>query len=372
LATYRTDCRFYNGYKPCKHKRLCEGCDLFEARGPHIGVISLEALGAVLRSTCLLPAIRRQFPNAVVTWITYPNAVDLLRNHPEIDQIIPFQDRNIPALNHLRFDRLFCVDKSLQAGGLSKSLNADIKLGFSIDDHGSIVPWNHEADYMYRLGLDDQLKFFTNQKPETQLTTESLGLEWKRDEYRLFLTDEEHHRSAQIRKDARTNSKGIIGFNTGCSKLYPYKKFTVERSIEVVRAWRQNFPEWTVFLLGGLEDRERQHQMKQAFSSDSKVVNTPTDEGMRSGAVWIDACDLIFSGDSLGMHIAIARSKPVIAWFGLSCEQEIDLYDRGIKLKSEVSCSPCWKRSCQNEPKCYDQVKVATVIEATKALIDKL
>jgi heptosyltransferase-2 len=78
----------------------------------------------------------------------------------------------------------------------------------------------------------------------------------------------------------------------------------------------------------------------------------------------IDACDLIVTGDSFGLHMAIARRKFVIAWFGPSCDHEIDLYDRGVSLRAEVACSPCWKRHCAKTEMCYDRVSPERIEEA--------
>ena len=161
----------------------------------------------------------------------------------------------------------------------------------------------------------------------------------------------------------------IIGFNTGCSVLYPYKKFTVERSIELINMWRKIFPATTITLLGGPEDSERQDKIKTAFSTDKYVVNTPTKNGLREGILWMDTSDLVFSGCSLGLNIAIGLKKPIIAWFGVSCPQEIDLYDRGIKILADVDCSPCWKKTCDKEPKCFDMVSLEKIKEATKKLL---
>ena len=166
-----------------------------------------------------------------------------------------------------------------------------------------------------------------------------------------------------------TPPKGFIGFNTGCSKLYPLKKLALESSISLIKKWRELYPEYIILLLGGKEDALRQNEMKKVFSEDSFVVNTPCDEGLRSGILWLDISDLIFSGDSLGMHIAIALEKKVIAWFGLSCSQEIDLYDKGYKIKSDVTCGPCWKKKCNYKTKCNTQISLSTVLSATSNLL---
>ena len=200
-----------------------------------------------------------------------------------------------------------------------------------------------------------------------------MGVSWDRDEYVLALSADElniidEHRATILRK----GGKGIIGYNTGCSLLYPYKKFTVEKSIELIQQWRENFPDYAIGLLGGREDTERQRAMKAAFSHDDLVIDTPTSGGLRSGVLWMATSDVVFTGCSLGLHIGIALKKMMIAWFGVSCSQEIDLYDRGHKLVSEVSCTPCWKKGCSNQPKCYDKVDLSSIMSATQKLVTEL
>ena len=377
---YRFDCKYFTGYKPCGWKRPCDGCSHYEPVTKRIAVVSLEALGAVLRSTCLLPAIKREWPGCHITWITYPNAKALLDNNQMIDRLLVVDVTTQAVLEHLKFDVLLAVDKSIEAGALAERIQATEKRGFGLDANGVIRPLNPEANYQYDVGLSDELKFFINQKAETQQITESMALKWQRDPYILDLRD---HEMAEVsarrtellqRKGFDGSAQGtpwraIIGYNTGCSLLYPYKKFTVERSIEVIRMWRQAFPDCAVALLGGREDTDRQGAMKEAFANDEGVINTPTSGGLRSGMLWMGATDLVLSGCSLGMHIAVALKKPVIAWFGVSCSQEVDLYDRGAKIQAAVGCSPCWKKACSNEPKCFNEVSVESIRLATADIL---
>jgi heptosyltransferase-2 len=366
-VNYKFDCRLFNGYKPCKHKRACDGCPHYDPVGERVAILHTEALGAVLRSTCLLEPIKKKYPKAHITWITFASAKALLDQNPYIDRILTVDGpQGAGVFDVLEFDILYSVDKSITAGALAEKIKAKQKFGFGLTPQGVIRPLTEHARYQYDLGLDDHLKFRVNQKPETQQTTESMGLEWTRDQYVLELTPKEKAEAQRRRELVVQGRKGVIGYNTGCSLLYPFKKFTVEHSIEIIKQWRQTFPDFVVALMGGREDTERHKEMKAAFASDPFVVDTPTTEGLRSGVLWMDTADIVLSGCSLGMHIAIARKKHVIAWFGVSCLQEVDLYDRGTRIQSEVTCSPCWRQHCENEPKCFNSVPASKIMEATR------
>ena len=77
--------------------------------------------------------------------------------------------------------------------------------------------------------------------------------------------------------------------------------------------------------------------------------------------------DLIITGDSFGMHVAIALKKYVIVWFGVSCPQEIDLLDRGVKLIPEgLECAPCWKKECPYGLECIQMIDLERIVEEVK------
>ncbi len=367
---YNDDCRLFNGYKPCRHKRSCVDCPFYEPVAQEILLISLEAMGAVLRSTCLLPAIKRRYPKSRITWLTKKASKGLLDHNPLIDRIWVLNETSVPLLMSHEFAVVYAVDKSIEAGALVHIAQAPEKYGFGIDERGNIKPLTEHAHYQYAVGLDDELKFFRNQKSETQMITESMALEWQRDPYILELTEEEKRQIEGFRTQWQERpGQPVFGYNTGCSTLYPYKKFTVPRSIEMIRLLRGRFPDMKIVLLGGPEDTQRHVEMKRAFADDSFVIDSPTTGGVRMGIVAMAATDVVLSGCSLGLHMAIALQKPSICWFGVSCSQEIDLYDRGVKLLAKVHCSPCWKKSCDNTPKCYDMVAPEEVAQALAQLI---
>ena len=93
------------------------------------------------------------------------------------------------------------------------------------------------------------------------------------------------------------------------------------------------------------------------------MISTPTTEGVRRGICYENVCDVVVTGDSFGMHVAVGLKKQVIVWFGVSCPQEIDLFDRGIKLIPEgLECSPCWKKSCPYNLECIQLIDLDRIV----------
>lgn len=260
----------------------------------------------------------------------------------------------------MKFDYVMNVDKSQQSCALLNSTNAQRKLGFGLNENGKIIPVNEGANYNYKLGMDDHFKFKINQRTGQDYLAETLELDFKRDEYILELTQDEKDFIEKYKKKVGIGKKDkVIGFNTGCSELYPNKKMTVEQHIYLIRKLLKK--KYKIILLGGPEDTTRNKEIYSHFNG--KIINSPTTEGLRRGICYESIPDIIVTGDSLGMHIAIGLKKYVIVWFGVSCWTEIDLYERGVKLfQEDLFCSPCWKKQCPYNLECIKMIDLDRII----------
>lgn len=364
-----SDCRFFTGYKPCAKKRLCSGCRDYSSKGVRILLINLDAMGDVVRTTALLPALKRKYPESFITWLTLKNAAPILENNQLVDEVLIHGLDAALELEFRQFEVVLNVDKSKRSAALALRTKAGKRYGFGIDFDGGIVPLTPEAEYQYLTGLDDDLKFFGNKKNEQEMLAETMAVEFRRDPYILNLSEGEKAFVAETRTALGLDNAGVVvGLNTGCSPLYPYKKLPVEFQARLADAIAEKFQDVQVILLGGPEDVDRNRQIASLCKKD--VVETPCCEGLRRGIQYMDLADVVLSGDSLGMHIAIGLKKWVVAWFGLTCDQEIDLFNRGAKVLSKVDCRPCWRKSCDRQIKCFEAVDMDELLSAAGKMIE--
>lgn len=357
------NCKNFTGYKPCFPDHNCweNGCKNNIPIGKKILIINLDAMGDILMTTAQLPAIKRKYPESTIYWITLKISAPLLANNQFIDHVYPFDAESILILNQIEFDIVMNVDKSQRSCALLNSVKAETKLGFGLDKNGKIIPVNEGAYYNYNLGMDDHLKFKVNQRTGQDYLAETFELEYKRDEYVFNFNEEELRFIENYKKEKRLNSADkIIGFNTGCSNLYPNKKMSVGQHIYLINKLLSK-RKYKIMLLGGPEDTERNKEIANYFKG--RIINTPTDQGVRRGACYESIPQVIITGDSFGMHLAIALKKFVIAWFGVSCWTEIDLYDRGEKIyQPDLFCSPCWKKECPYDLECIKNLDLQKIL----------
>ena len=362
---WKTDCRFFEGERPCVHKRECPGCDLYSPMGRRVLVLKLAALGDVLRTTPILAALRDATPSHV-TWVVGAEAVPLLAGHPLIDRLLVPGWETSARLGVERFDVVLSLDKDPYSTSLASRVAAGERRGFGRDEHGSLVPLHPDAKYAYDLGLSDRLKFFENQRTYQDITFEVCGLRWRAQEYDVPAVSARRDAGRAVLARLGLGERGgpLVGLNTGAGGVFANKAWTIEGYGELAR--RLAADGCRVVLLGGPDEIERNARiasLAKGAAVDAGAHALPDFAGIVAG------CDVVVTGDTLGMHLAIAAKVPVVVLFGSTCPQEIELYGRGEKIVTTIECHPCYRRTCDIHPSCQELIPVEQVHGAVQRVL---
>lgn len=362
----KSDCVYFQGDKPCKFKRLCEACPHYETFPNRILVIKGRAQGDVLRTTALLPGLKRKFPQSHISWLVDEESKDLLVNNPYVDRIICFQGEDILPFLVKKFDVLISLDKESPSISLATGIISPQKFGFGMNEYGNLTTFNKASEYAYRLGLDDDLKFYQNKKTYQEIIYEIAEIRYKNDEYVFRLREEDKKKAKEFfKKNKISKNRLAVGLNTGAGTKFETKQWPKERYLKLIDDLRTHLKA-NIFLLGGLREKKFNRSLEK--KSQHRVYNTGSDNSLREFAGLISMMDLVVSSDTLGMHLAIGLGKEVIVLFGPTCPQEIELYNRGTKLFAGVTCSPCYKQSCL-DMKCMKEITAEQVFEEIKKLV---
>ncbi|MBU4590009.1 MAG: glycosyltransferase family 9 protein [Candidatus Omnitrophica bacterium] len=329
-------------------------------------IIKLASAGDVLRSTTLLSELRKNYPGAHVTWLVEMPGSELLEGNSNIDRILIFSPEIAGSLKAEQFDIVISLDKANEAASLAAAIRAKEKYGFGLDKNGKLCPLSKEAEYSYLLGLDDELKFFKNKKTYQELIFETVGLDYKGNPYELVL-DKKHidFAGSFFKKNNLNGGDVVIGINTGTGSVFANKNLKKERIVELIRLLDKEV-DAKIVLLGGPLEKEINEYIEKALNH--RVINSGCENTLKDFAALINNCSLIITADTLALHIAIALERPVVALFGPTCHQEIDLYNRGHKMVTEAGCAPCYKNSCDKKPSCMDMIQLDSIVEKAKDL----
>ncbi|HNW91897.1 MAG TPA: glycosyltransferase family 9 protein [bacterium] len=356
---YRYDCRWYRGDKSCAAGGNCAGCAEYRKIERRILIIKWGARGDNLRTTPILRALRAEWPDAQISWLTAPESLPLLQHNSLLDRVYAFDALGVAALLPQSFDLLLSLDKEPGALGMAMNVRATDKRGFAMTESGSLTVFNPASAYALRLGVDDELKFRGNRKSYPEIIFEMAEFPYRGEEFVVELSDTERAR-AHGRLQAWFGDGPVVGLNTGCGRVYAAKSWSQENFItlarELIRRGRH------VLLLGGTDERARNEAISEV--TDGRAVIAATQDNLRDLIGYIDGCAAVVTGDTLALHIAVARHVPVVALIGPTSAAELDLFGYGEKIVAARDCAPCYRAACPQPVSCMQELPPDRVLAA--------
>jgi len=355
------DCRFFAGDRPCIwHKQtgvLCR-CDHYEPIDEQILIVKLDAMGDVLRSTALLPPIREVHPRAAITWITRKESVPLLKGNPYLADVLELGPEALAHLEARTFTRIINLDASKISAALATVARGSRKDGFVLDPSGYVQPTNDSARSWLESGLFDDLKRAGLDTYQDRMA-DILGLRGRPHRYVFELTPDEFARGrAHLQSIGVSFDRPIIGLNTGAGGRWPLKQWREDGYVDLIE--RVNRSQHVQFvLLGGPGERERNERLSGAASVH--LFDPGCDNPVRHFAAMLGQCDVVVTGDTLAMHIALALRRRTVILFGPTSAAEIDTYGLGEKVVPDMGCLSCYKNSCDFAPNCMDLISTDMV-----------
>lgn len=363
----RIDCRHFTGSLPCayhKHDgRACDACCTYEPASTRILIVKLAAAGDVLRTTCVLPALRARYPHAQITWITEGTSAPLLDDNPLIDRVVARSD----ALERLmieRFDVVFGLDADETGAALATIARGEMRVGFYLDAAGRVLPANDAARHWWLMGIDDGRKR-ANRRTYPDLLYEVCGLEGPASLPQLLIpSDAMSNMRAALAPQLEPFARVVV-LNTGGGARWAQKKWTAAHYAEFIGRIRDAHRDWAVLLVGGPGEVLLNASLL-ATSRGYGVIDGGCDRSLRDFGAVLTLGDVVVTSDSLALHMATALGVPTVVLVGPTSPWELELYGRGTVMHADVPCLACYHRRCPLPVTCMDLLEPDQVLLGTE------
>lgn len=354
-----SDCKYYNGSKPCKFhkidKRLCDNCRDYEKFNKRILIIKLDALGDVLRTTSILPALLQKYPGSHITWITKSRAFDLLKSNVHINRILTVENNYISYILNEEFDIGICLDAENMSATILSITKCKEKLGFIVSKLGQLLPANKEAHKWYYLGLNDDLKK-SNRDTYRKIIYEICKLEGKIFKPEYIIEKDKNGYSETFRQKYNLDKyEKVIGINTGGGSRWECKKWIKDYYVELINKLQNYNKDIAIILFGGEKEKEFNDYIKNRISNS--VIDAECSDSVNKFAEIINLVDIFVTPDSLGFHLSVALAKYTIVLVGPTSPWELDVYGNGVIVyNEELECLACYDSLCKRNKECMTSI----------------
>jgi heptosyltransferase-2 len=314
-------------------------------------VIKIGALGDVVRTTFIAQALKDKYKKLKpeIYWITQKNAKDLFINNPYVNHLILKENKR--SLDKVYFDLIINLEEDLETVQFAKSLKHKDFIGFTLKN-GQISPTPSIKEWfnMSALGPKPQNDILKkkNKKPHRQIISEIIGVDSKKYEPFLRLTDEQRKIAHDfLRRYNFSKTEIIIGINTGSADRWP-KQLSIKKTSQLIDKIVKKFNA-KILLFGGPNEIERNKEIIK--QSKSHIIDTGCGNNLLEFPALISLCSIFITTDSLGLHIALALKRKTICLIGPTSSAELDMYGLGEKIVAKSRCLCCYKHNCQSMKK---------------------
>lgn len=294
-------------------------------------ITGIVSLGDILRTTVIL----HKFPpdEYEITWLMDNQGIALVKNNPYIHRILKITPFTPFLLMNEWFDIVINLEKDPAICVFADKIPSWKKFGFRYDPRETdrIKAYEHSEEALL-MAYDEGYKK-KQTKSWSEMLYNMLGEKYEGQNYLLGYAP-------------KTVETYDVGFNHEIGIKFPLKGWSKNN-------WKQ--------LECKLSDKDYSISWQQSKDDIEGYID------------WINSCKTIVTNDSLGLHLALALNKNVVALFGPTMPSELHDNDKCIKLtpKTDWECVPCLETICTRYKPCMSFISVDDVIKAVDTLNNK-
>lgn len=311
-------------------------------RPERVCLIKPSALGDIIQTLPVLSALRAMWPHAHIAWVVKDCFSDLLADHPELDQVVPFQHRPIGAefvremarllrvLHREPYDLAIDLQGLLRSGAMAVASGAPRRMGFSCGREGST--WCYT----------DQIEIPPQDMPVMQRywkVVSALGGGPQIPAAQIGIQPAHRHWAQQQLSGLPGPLLAIHPGAGWLTKRWPARHFA-----RIAGLAQQTYGAGIV-LIGGRDCQSEGGEI--AAECTGPVVDLTGRTTLRQLAAVAERADVVLSGDSGPMHLAAAVGTTVVSVF--TCTNVVRHAPYGQESRvvaTQVPCAASHRKVC--------------------------
>lgn len=335
-------------------------------------IIRLSSLGDIIHTLPAFSVLRKNIPEAKISWIVENKGKEILDFVPGVNKIIVAQTEGW-RINRRKFWKELSLLKrelknenqvALDFQGLVKSgfiaylSSAKKRIGFHKKNLRESL-----AALFYTERLEEIPETMHVISKNLKLLT-MIGIEEEKYEFPLTLPDEfSESAKTKLREKGYDGQKKLVLFNVGAA--WETKRWFTERWIELIEKMKKKefFP---LILWGSKEEKA----LADIIHEKTQVPLSPF-LSLKEVMAVIKESSLLISGDTFALQVACAFSRPVVGIFGPTNPRRNGPFSPDDKVAfHELECSYCYKRTCSSL-ECLDKITPEEVASLSLQLLEK-
>lgn len=343
--------------------------------GPRILVIRLSALGDVVMSSGLIPALRTLYPDARIDWLTQAAAAPLLVHNPRLDEVLIWPRERWQSLwKQRQWRALWREVRSFRA--MLRERRYDLVLDAQGLLKSGLCAWLTQAPRRVGLISREGSHLLVHERVDPPGGADArIGAEYRFLARYLGAADESYRLDLAIGGEPLAQARQALaerGVTGGYVVLCPFTTRPQKHWFE--DHWLALAPGLrrlglTPVIMGGPDDRVAAERMARQCPG---LVNLAGHLRLDASVAVVSGASLLIGVDTGLTHMGSALAIPTLALFGSTRPYLDGGQPTTTVLYDQMACSPCRRHpTCDGAFTCMRQFTVDRVLLAAQALLDK-
>lgn len=344
-------------------------------------------IGDAVMTLPALEALRRAFPESRISLLVKPSVAPVFERNPNVDEVIRYEEKGVLGkfrlamkLRKAAFSKAILLQNAFDAALICFLAGIPERVGYDRDARGFLltkrIPFNNDDRKMHHV------EYYLKLLSSAGITADGL-----RPNPWIYLSLEER---LEARNALSRLRRPLLGINPGAA--YGTAKRWLPGRFAEVAGWFIRDTGGSVVIFGGRDEKVISQEIeffatrecgtlpshpshgKGGQEGGLSVLNLAGKTSLRELIALISECDVFLGNDSGPMHIAYALGTPLVAIFGSTSPELTGPAGEGnAVIKPEVSCSPCFDRTCRNnDMRCmYELTSDDVYLEVKRMLPDR-
>ena len=342
----------------------------FRDNPKNIVVCKFLGMGSIIQATPLLQTLRKNFPQAEITFVTSESNREILSLFPFVNNILRVKENNFFTIVTSSFKLIINLWKrktdlyidletySYYSTIITTLSAARNRIGF------------YRKESNIRLGLYTHMEYFNSKAPISKVYLQMArvaGCKMFHEE--LFYLNSTNFDKNILEKIQTNNNEKIIVINPNASDIRIERRWQPEKFIKLIENILENYNNARIFLIGNNSEKEYVSAIFNKVSSiyKNRITDTSAQLNLNELISLINLSDVFISNDTGPMHIAFSLKKITIALFGPCSPQQYGIADNAICIYKNVYCSPCVHEfnnpPCNGNNECMKLIAVDEVMD---------
>ena len=350
-----------------------QSVDLKTIAAQRICIIKPSALGDIVQTLPLLPALHKRFPDAEISWVVNGQLADILNGHPLLHRVLTYDRRGgirsglnlLRELKQANFDLVFDLQGLLRSAVMTKATRAKCCVGLETAREGSHL-------------VCDVVVPNTGRKVPAHAryweVARAIGMGDFQPVTTVPINKADHTWADALLSDL---PQPVVAIHPGAqwrTKRWPVGKFAAVAS-KMYRAYG-----YAVIILGSQQEAPLTVQVENSIKqlAPSAVVRNLTGKTtLKQLAALLQRVDMLLSNDSGPMHLAAGLNTPVVGIFTCtSAHRSGPAGDLHELASCQLNCAASYKKRCPHAGKnymaCMEDLQQEQVWRAVVRMIERI